>query len=76
VLGEAGRLAALGVALGVGGAFALTRVLSSLLYGVASSDPLTFAAVALGLPLIALGAAYLPARRATEVDPITALRGE
>ncbi len=76
VLGEAGALAALGVALGVGAGFALTRVLSSLLYGVASTDPPTFAAVALGLPLIALGAAYRPALRATEVDPITALRGE
>jgi predicted permease len=76
VLGEAGALAAVGVALGVGGGLALTRVLSSMLYGVASTDPPTFAAVALGLPLIALGAAYLPARRATDVDPIEALRAE
>lgn len=65
-----------GVALGLLGAFALTRVMTSLLFGVNANDPLTFAGVALLLSLIALLACYLPARRAANVDPLTALRHE
>jgi putative ABC transport system permease protein len=76
VLGEAGRLAGAGILLGVAGALAARRAIASLLYGVGAADPLTFAAVAGGLLLIALAAAYAPGRRAAEVDPITALRGE
>jgi putative ABC transport system permease protein len=76
VLKEAGMLAGLGVVLGVAAAFALTRVMASLLYGVGSTDPLTFVTVCLGLCVLALIAAYLPGRRATRIDPIVALRTE
>jgi len=76
VLKEAGALAILGVVVGLAAAFALTRLMASLLYGIGSTDPLTFAAVSLGLTLIALLAAYLPGRRATRVDPIIALKTE
>jgi len=76
VVGEAGLLAGMGVLLGLLAAFALTRVMSTLLYGVATTDPPTFAVVALGLLLIALAAACLPGMRATRVDPMVALRGE
>ncbi|HKQ78776.1 MAG TPA: ABC transporter permease [Blastocatellia bacterium] len=69
-------LVALGVALGLLAAFALTRVMTSLLFNVGANDPLTFAGVALLLSLIALAACYLPARRASQIDPIAALRRE
>ncbi|MGB9464640.1 MAG: ABC transporter permease [Candidatus Acidiferrum sp.] len=68
------RLAVVGLAIGLGGALAATRLLSSLLYGVHPSDAITFATVSLILLIVALVASYLPARRATRVDPITALR--
>jgi putative ABC transport system permease protein len=76
VMGEAGLLAGMGVLLGLLASFALTRVMASLLYGVGTTDPATFGAVALGLFLIALAAAYLPGQRATRVDPMVALRAE
>jgi predicted permease len=76
VLKEAASLVGLGILLGLAGAFVLTRLMASLLYGVGSTDPLTFAVVAVVLILIALLAAYLPGRRATRVDPIVALRTE
>jgi putative ABC transport system permease protein len=66
----------LGVALGILGAFALTRVMKSLLFDVSASDPLTFACVAFLLSLVALAACYLPARRAARIDPLTSLRRE
>jgi putative ABC transport system permease protein len=69
-------LALAGIVLGLAGAFALTRLLSNLLFGIASTDPLTFATVALILLVVALLAAFIPARRATRISPVAALRCE
>jgi putative ABC transport system permease protein len=76
VLGQGMRLVAIGIATGVLGALALTRTLSSLLYGVSATDATTYATVPLVLGAIALAATYLPASRATRVDPLTAIRAE
>jgi putative ABC transport system permease protein len=76
VVGQAVRVGALGVAAGLAGALAATRVLGSLLFGVTATDPLTYAAVCAVLIAVVLLAAYLPARRATRMDPLVALRAE
>jgi FtsX-like permease family protein len=70
------RLALIGAGVGLALAFALARLIRGLLYGVSRADPATFAAVASFLIIVALAACYLPARRATRVDPLTALRHE
>jgi predicted permease len=76
ILWQGTRLALLGTAIGIAGAFALTRLMTDLLYGVAATDPATFAGLALLLIVVAMAACYLPARRAMRVDPIAALRCE
>jgi predicted permease len=76
VLGRGANMALLGVMAGLIGALGLTRLMSSLLFGISATDPVTFAGVAILLTVVALAACYVPARRAMRVDPIVALRYE
>ena len=76
VMGEGAQLAFFGIATGIAGALALTRVMKSLLFEVKPSDPVTFAVVASLLAIVSLAACYIPARRAMRVDPMVALRYE
>jgi ABC-type lipoprotein release transport system permease subunit len=74
VIGQGLKLALLGLALGLAGALLVTRLMSSVLYGVSATDAVTFAVVTLLLALVVLLACWIPARRATKVDPLVALR--
>jgi putative ABC transport system permease protein len=76
VVGQGMRLVGLGLAIGLAGAWLMSRVLTSQLYGVSAKDPVTYLAVALLLGAVALTASYLPARRAVRVDPMSSLRSE
>src|SRR5262249_22024278 len=76
VIADGMTMALIGVSLGLTVAFAATRLMTSLLFGVGATDPLTYASIAALIMLIALLACYLPARRATKVDPMIALRCE
>jgi putative ABC transport system permease protein len=76
VVEQALKLTGFGIGIGLAGAFGVTRLMASQLYGLSATDPLTFIGVAFLLALVALAAGYLPARRAMQVDPIVALRYE
>jgi ABC-type antimicrobial peptide transport system permease subunit len=76
VLGQGLLLTLAGLAVGIAASLALTRYLNSVLFGVTATDALTYAAVALLLSIVSLGACYIPARRATKIDPMAALRFE
>ncbi len=76
ILGHGAKMTAMGTAIGLMGAFGLTRLLSNFLFGVSSSDPITFCAVAILMIFVGLLASWVPARRATRVDPMVALRYE
>jgi putative ABC transport system permease protein len=76
IIGRGMSLVLVGVMIGLAGALWLTRVMTSLLYGVSATDPTTFAVVAALLVAVALMASYIPARRATKIDPMVSLRCE
>lgn len=76
VVGEGARMAAMGVVIGIAASLVITRLMSSLLFGISATDPLTFCGVAVLLSLVALAASYIPAHRAMRVNPVTALRYE
>jgi putative ABC transport system permease protein len=76
IVGNAMRLTLIGIVIGLGAAFALTRLMENMLYEVKATDPFTFAAISILLALVAAAASYLPARRATRIDPMDALRHE
>jgi len=76
VLGQGLKLALIGICIGLAASFGLTRLMASQLYGLSATDPLTLAGVAIVLAVVALLACYIPARRASSVNPMVALRHE
>jgi len=76
VVGEGLKLSAVGIVLGLSGAFAITRVIASLLVGVNPTDPVTFAAIVALFGIVAVTASWIPARRASRLDPMAAIREE
>jgi putative ABC transport system permease protein len=76
VLGRGIKTTLTGLAVGIAGSLALTRLIGRFLFGVKNTDPVTYSIVALVLMTVALAACYIPARRATRVDPLVALRHE
>jgi putative ABC transport system permease protein len=76
IVREGLTLAVIGIAVGLAGAFAATRLISTFLFGIDATDPLTFAAVAALLLCVAVAASYLPSRRVLRIDPLIALRAE
>jgi len=76
IIKEGAKFSFVGVVLGVAGAFGVTRLLASQLYGVSATDPITYAAVAMVMTVVTLLACYIPARRAMRIDPLVALRYE
>jgi putative ABC transport system permease protein len=74
VVREGTRLSAVGIGIGIAGALATSRSLGALLFGVSASDPATFAIAAVALAVAGLAAAYIPARRASRIDPVVLLR--
>jgi ABC-type antimicrobial peptide transport system permease subunit len=75
-VGQGLKLVGAGMILGLGVAFLLTRVMATLLYGISATDPITFIGISVVLLAVAVLASYVPALRATKVDPITALRAQ
>jgi putative ABC transport system permease protein len=76
VVGQGARLAAAGIALGLAGAFWLTRLMGSMLYGISPADAGTYLSISIALAVVALAASYLPSRRAMSLEPVSALRHE
>jgi putative ABC transport system permease protein len=76
IVGQGMRVVAVGVAVGLAGALLVTRLMANVVYGIRVTDPLTYAAVSVLLVVVALVASYVPARRATRIDPLASMRAD